>query len=153
MVSQCQTIKKLWAGHESAQTDGQMDRQSDFYIPPWTSFAGGITTVYFENTKDENYHILCKTISIYSSNHSLYNVNQCDSYIHSNFNHKIIDLKYKYTRTSYQIPTGILIKRNGSKHSSSKLTVIHAQIQGFEKIFHSSHILKSTLTQLVCKLW
>ena len=103
----------------------------------------------FENTKDENYHILCKTISIYSSNHSLYNVNQCDSYIHSNFNHKIIDLKYKYTRTSYQIPTGILIKRNGSKHSSSKLTVIQVQIQGFEKIFHSSHILKSTLTQLV----
>ena len=24
LVSQCQTIKKLWAGHESAQTDGQL---------------------------------------------------------------------------------------------------------------------------------
>ena len=38
MVSQCQTIKKLWAGHETAQTDGQTDgqtdRESDFYIPP-----------------------------------------------------------------------------------------------------------------------
>ena len=29
MVSQCQTIKKLWAGHESAQTDGQTDGQTD----------------------------------------------------------------------------------------------------------------------------
>ena len=29
MVSQCQTIKKLWAGHESAQTDGQTDGQAD----------------------------------------------------------------------------------------------------------------------------
>ena len=27
LVSQCQTIKKLWAGHESAQTDGQTDGQ------------------------------------------------------------------------------------------------------------------------------
>ena len=29
MVGQCQTIKKLWAGHESAQTDGQTDGQTD----------------------------------------------------------------------------------------------------------------------------
>ena len=29
MVSQCQTIKKLWAGHESAQTDGQTDGRKD----------------------------------------------------------------------------------------------------------------------------
>ena len=29
MVSQCQTKKKLWAGHESAQTDGQTDGQID----------------------------------------------------------------------------------------------------------------------------
>ena len=29
MESQCQTIKKLWAGHESAQTDGQTERQTD----------------------------------------------------------------------------------------------------------------------------
>ena len=29
MVSQCQTIKKLWAGHESAQTDGQTDGRTD----------------------------------------------------------------------------------------------------------------------------
>ena len=36
MVSQCQTKKKLLAGHKSAQ----MDRQSDSYLPPWTSFMG-----------------------------------------------------------------------------------------------------------------
>ena len=33
MVSQCQTIKKLWAGHESAQTDGHIDRGTDRVIP------------------------------------------------------------------------------------------------------------------------
>ena len=27
------TIKKLWAGHESAQTDGQTDRRTDRVIP------------------------------------------------------------------------------------------------------------------------
>ena len=32
MVSECQTIKKLWAGHESAQTDGQTDGQTDNVI-------------------------------------------------------------------------------------------------------------------------
>ena len=31
MVIQCQTIKKLWAGNESAQTDGQID--GDRVIP------------------------------------------------------------------------------------------------------------------------
>ena len=42
--------KKLWTGNESAQTGGQTDRrkerqtdgQSDYYIPPWISFMGGI---------------------------------------------------------------------------------------------------------------
>ena len=29
MVSQCQTIKKLWAGHESVQTDRQTDGLTD----------------------------------------------------------------------------------------------------------------------------
>ena len=29
MVSQSQTQKRLWAGHESAQTDGQTDKQTD----------------------------------------------------------------------------------------------------------------------------
>ena len=28
-MCQCQTIKKLWAGHESAQTDRQTDGQTD----------------------------------------------------------------------------------------------------------------------------
>ena len=32
LVSQCQTIKKLWAGHESAQTDGQTEWF--LYTPP-----------------------------------------------------------------------------------------------------------------------
>ena len=34
MVSHCETKNKFWAGHDSANADGQADRQSDSYIPP-----------------------------------------------------------------------------------------------------------------------
>ena len=39
MVCQCQSRKKLWAGHR--QTNGQ----SDSDIPPGTSLAGGRTSI------------------------------------------------------------------------------------------------------------
>ena len=38
-----QGIQKLWTGHD-LQTDGRKDRQSDSYIPPGTSFVGGIVS-------------------------------------------------------------------------------------------------------------
>ena len=56
--------KRLWAGHEFAITDRQMDRQtnrqSDSDIPSWTSFIGGYN--YSTNcdswNDDENMKIL-----------------------------------------------------------------------------------------------
>ena len=42
MISQCQTHKKLCAGHESAQTDGQTDRVISIY--PMNFVHGGINT-------------------------------------------------------------------------------------------------------------
>ena len=41
MVSQCQTIKKLWAGHESAQTDGQTDGQTEWFLYTPLNFVRG----------------------------------------------------------------------------------------------------------------
>ena len=68
MVSQCQTIKKLWAGEESAQTDGQTvgqtDRQTDSYIPPLNFVPGGYNKHFILHNLCNIFLFLDNTIEI-----------------------------------------------------------------------------------------
>ena len=50
MVSQCQTIKKLWAGHESAPTDVQTDGRTDRVIPIYPPELRTLEYKYIKNT-------------------------------------------------------------------------------------------------------
>ena len=56
MASQCQTFKKLWTGHESAQTDGQTDRRTDrgISIYPLDFVRGGINIEFIVRLKYAN---------------------------------------------------------------------------------------------------